>query len=168
MADTVVAASIAPSERVAAALEMRDQGADLASIAQEFGVSVTTIHDWCNPDRAWRRTEVPGVFCRSGRFFVRYRREGKSQWSHACDTLQEAVALKSEIACNRQKIQRDLNRRKRQANVRQRADLGDAYSFVRKALQAVERAKLPTGRERAIMSALYEAEDEISTSMRAP
>jgi len=132
------------------------------------------------------RTEVPGIFSRGSRYVYSYRLNGKQKWE-AHGTLREAIDAKArrhrELTPvraeafvrrmrDRARVQNEIERARAAKLAESRRTAAEAYSLVRKAGQALERAERQTPSREARFAlkeawrSLHDLEDSIGAAMR--
>lgn len=126
------------------------------------------------------RTDHPGVYTRGSRYVFSYRDEHRRQHWVSCMTLAEAIHQHQQHTLHCGQIRGELDREAQQILKRahrakladSRATGGEAYSLVRKALQATDRAARTSGTPTAkrlytlAWHTLDEAAQEIDRALR--
>jgi hypothetical protein len=74
--------------------------------------------------------------------------------------------IRREALADRKAAERTLRDRERGGRIRERADLSDAYGFVRQALRAADRAALPRSVGDPVFAALHVAEDRLREAVK--
>jgi hypothetical protein len=110
------------------------------------------------------KTSVPCVYHRGHRFYVKWYADHRRRWA-SFSTFEAALAFKRKMV-DSDSIEARIVEANQAVRVRQRADLTDAYAFVRQALQCLDRAKPPRSVGDPIYSALYAAEAALSEQAR--
>lgn len=126
-------------------------------------------------DRPLRRTGVPGVYSRGGRFVALYRDAGGGQRKVAAATLEDAIRAKTNGQQQAERERREAAKKAKAAREAKRgaarASLDHAYSQLRLLLQQLDATQAhlrPESRgavQRALLS-IYEAEDDITKALR--